>query len=124
MRYPVLRRPIPSSQLAQELAALLIRAGIDPRKATIAFPVSLEVVHRQNPRRYAQVTTDTMAFEFATATLRLHPEHRLGLLAHEVGHVICPGCDEDGADAAARRALGVRIGYDTRWPGKGLQVAM
>jgi hypothetical protein len=62
--------------------------------------------------------------EFAGAMRELPPEHRLGLYAHEVGHLLFPSGGEADADIAAYGLLGVHIGYDHRWPGKGLQVAI
>jgi hypothetical protein len=61
--------------------------------------------------------------EFAQAVVELSPAHRLGLYAHETGHLLDPQGGEDEADAAALRVLGVQVRYDHRWPGKGLQFA-
>lgn len=124
--YPVLRQPISEAQLLRELDSMLERAGLagdGGPAATAWFWGPLDAEHEENPRRYAQVIPQQRRFEFARAILWLPPEHREGLLAHEVGHVLDPEADEDGADAAARRVTGVDIGYDRRWPGKGLQVA-
>lgn len=63
-------------------------------------------------------------FELAPQAVWLPDRHRRALLAHEVGHVLDPDGGEDDADAAAECHTGVKIGYDRRWPGKGLQVAM
>lgn len=124
-RYPVLDRPIPEQQLVDELGELLERGGVlrSGPTASVWLWNPLDVEHAKNPRRYAQVIPDERRFEFARATLYLPACHRLGLLAHEVGHVLDPIGGEDDADAAAARHLGVQIGYDRRWPGKGLQVA-
>lgn len=124
MTHPTLQRPIHYTRLASELGSLLVRAGIDPERATIEFAPRLDAEHARNPRRYAEVDIELPAFRFATATLWLPGPQRLGLLAHEVGHVLAPGGTEADADRAARRVLGVRIGYDPRWPGKGLQTAI
>lgn len=124
--YPVVSRPISEAQLLRELGGMLSRAGLDGDggpAATAWFWDPLDAEHEENPRRYAQVIPSERRFEFARAVLWLRPEHREGLLAHEVGHVLDPEADEDGADAAARRVIGVDIGYDNRWPGKGLQIA-
>lgn len=124
MTHPSMPRPIPAAQLASELNEMLVRAGIDPKKATIAFTADLDAEHRRNPRRYAAVMIDRPAFMFAKQTLWLPPAQRRGLLAHEVGHVLTPGGTENDADRAAHRVLGIQIGYDHRWPGKGLQTAL
>lgn len=124
MTYPVLAQPISSAQLAAELNEMLVRAGIDPNKATIQFSAALDAEHRRNPRRYAAVTPNGPAFQFAEQTLWLPTAQRRGLLAHEVGHVLTPGGTEADADRAAADVLGIRIGYDPRWPGKGLQTAL
>ncbi len=99
-------------------------AGLDPQKIEIAYPAALQREHEQNSRRYAQVDPTVPLFEFARSTRALPLKHRVGLYAHEIGHVLVPWEDEDGADDAARRVLGVTIGYDRRWPGKGLQYAV
>jgi hypothetical protein len=62
-------------------------------------------------------------FEFAPQMVWLPKALRIGLLAHEVGHVLRPGSEQD-ADDAAEEILGIPIAYDMRWPGKGLQSAM
>jgi hypothetical protein len=116
-------RPISKAQLANELGQMLRRAGLDPGTATIEFPDRLDAEHAQNPRRYAEVLVGKRAFRFARATLWLPQAQRRGLLAHEVGHVLTPGGTELDADMAAWEHLGVKITYDRRWPGKGLQTA-
>ena len=121
---PSLSKPIPMARLAAELRDLLVVAGIDPHRATIEFSPALDAEHRHNPRRYACVNTSRPAFSFARATLWLPQAQRRGLLAHEVGHVLVPNGTEADADRAAYRVLGIRIGYDRRWPGKGLQTAL
>jgi len=84
----------------------------------------LDRVHARDCRRYAQVVVETREFQVAHAMLSLPPAHRRGLLLHELGHVINPEADEDGADRAAEKRSGERLGYDLAWPGKGLQVAL
>lgn len=98
--------------------------GLRADHATVDFPASLDVEHAMDPRRYAQVMPELLHFEFAKATRSLPFPWRLGVLAHEVGHVLDPTRTEMGADLAALQYLGVAIGYDRRWPGKGLQVAV
>jgi len=115
-------------QLDREVRELLARAGFDPSKAKVRLSRELDEEHQRNRRRYAWMSEDPPFFEFAHATLDLDLAHRRGLLAHEVGHLIAitrhGDTSEDGADAAARDVLGVTIGYDHKWPGKGLQVSM
>ena len=125
-RYPVVS-PISQAQLANEVEELLRLAGLindGGPEYSVWIGGSLDDVHARDPRRYGQVITDTRVFEFATATMQLPYCHRLGLFAHEVGHVLAPTAAEDGSDAASAQILGIRIGYDRRWPGKGLQFAL
>jgi hypothetical protein len=123
-RYPV-ESPISPDQLVDELGTLLHRThlcdGNPPAEVWLWDPLDRE--HAKNPRRYAQVIPELRRFEFARAMLQLPRCHRLGLLAHEIGHVLDPSASEVGADRIAGQVLGVKIGYDRRWPGKGLQVA-
>lgn len=125
-RYPV-DPAIPEQQLVAELGELLQRGGLvgdGGPMAQVWLWDPLDVEHARNPRRYAQVIPDWRRFEFARATLQLPRCQRLGLLAHEVGHVLAPDGGEDEADQAAADILGVPIAYDERWPGKGLQIAL
>lgn len=122
--FPELSRPVSRRRLEGELRTLMRVGGINDRDATIGYPASLDVEHAVDPRRYAQVYPDLLHFEFARATRYLPAPWRIGVLAHEVGHVLDPTGTEEGADLAAFEHLGVRIGYDRRWPGKGLQVAV
>lgn len=124
--YPV-ARPISKTQLLTELEELLRAAGLVNGAGpvyTVWIGGALDTVHALDPRRYGQVIPETRVFEFATATLQLPYCHRRGLMAHEMGHVLVPETSEDGADAAVLQVLGVQIGYDRRWPGKGLQYAV
>lgn len=124
--FPELDHPIAFDQLFAELGWVCDLGGLDDFDVKLEPSVTAE--HERNPRRYAQVTAhdDPPLFEFADQTLRLPWPMRLGLYAHEVGHVLDPDPNktEPGADQTALRALGIRIGYDKRWPGKGLQVAL
>jgi hypothetical protein len=61
-------------------------------------------------------------FQLAPQSVYLPMRNRHALFAHEVGHALDPEGGEDDADRAALKGTGVRIGYDDRWPGKGLQV--
>lgn len=110
------------AEVERELRDLCRHAGL--AEPEIRWTEALDQVHRRNARRYAQtiVYEDPPVFELAPQTVWLPEPQRHGLLAHEVGHVLDPDGDEDDADAAAASAFGVLIGYDRRWPGKGLQV--
>lgn len=133
---PRLVRPITPTRLRHELQTVLGAAGLAHRRATVAFPNSLAKEHLLDHRRYAQVIPSRMRFEFAMAFLWLPRRYRVALYAHEVGHVldpILPKCDtssgvcshgaiERRADRMAMEKLGIRIGYDRTWSGKGLQV--
>ena len=90
----------------------------------IVWSEELRRTHQGNERRYAQVMplATPPVFELAPQSVHLPAKNRRALLAHEVGHVLDPRGSEDEADAAAFQSLGVQIGYDHRWPGKGLQV--
>lgn len=110
-----------------ELGEVCSLAGI----RFFALKISPEVTkeHESNRRRYAQVELgSTPVFEFADQARRLPYPQRLGLYAHEVGHVLAWDSmgdhDEDTADAFGMAALDLIIVYDKRWPGKGLQTAM
>jgi hypothetical protein len=116
-------RPVSASILSADLSRMLEQAGFVPEEATAVRHAPLDQEHARNPRRYAQVVPNDLLFEFSQAILWLPREHRIGLLAHEVGHCLDPLGGEDGADEAALRVLGIKIGYDPRWPGKGLQTA-
>ena len=123
-RYPILAQPLTPLELREELDALLEACGLDPDRATMSFPVDLDLEHWSNPRRYAQVIVKLMHFQFARAMLWLPDAQRVGVLAHEVGHVLTPGGNEADADRAAGEILGIPLKYDHRWPGKGLQTAI
>lgn len=115
--------PLTFKNIREEAQAVMQAAGLP------AYPVQhfrpLDEEHRRNARRYAQVRTgDNPRMEFAGAIRELAPEHRLGLYAHEVGHLLFPSGGEADADMAAYGLLGVHIGYDRKWPGKGLQTAI
>jgi len=124
--FPTLRSPISFDRLYRELSGVCDLGGIEDFDVEIDPGVTAE--HEQNNRRYAQVAPleDPPIFEFAAQTLLLPWPYRLGLYAHEVGHVLDPDPEktEPGADVTSLRSLGIRVGYDKRWPGKGLQVAL
>ena len=116
------------AQLRRELDKLLERAGIDPDSVELTFSDKLDREHATNRRRYASVYLDARRIEVAHAILGLPKPHRLGILAHEVGHFRCDATvgrrhTEAQTDRCARKATGIRIGYDHSWPGKGLQFA-
>lgn len=131
-RHPRRRYPVDRSQVEAELAQLYRQAGFQGRPV-VGWPNDLTSLHERNHRRYAQVFPGegdpklggrgVPRFELAEQARWLPREHRRGLLAHEVGHAIDPGSEKD-ADRAAHEHLGVKIAYDRRWPGKGLQVAL
>lgn len=122
---PKLRNPITKQTLREEMTVLANTADIG--SFDVKFPASLDAEHDENPRRYAQCAVEIPLFEFAHAILELPWPQRLGLYAHEIGHVVAWRTvgehSEDDADRYAYEALGVRIEYDMRWPGKGLQRA-
>lgn len=117
---------IPADQFIREFEALWNRSPLAHLQARVSFTEALRRTHERNPRRYAECNPVTREFFFAPQTLALPRAHRCGLIAHEIGHALHGAHDhsENDADQAARRAMGVRIGYDRRWPGKGLQRAM
>lgn len=131
--HPRTKYPVPRRAVESQLYDLYKRGGL-PGEPNVAWPNDLAALHEREPRRYAQVYSPPgppqfagrgrPRFEFAEQARWLPAPHRLGLVAHEVGHVLA-GDDgsEEGADRAAAERLGVKIGYDRRWPGKGLQVA-
>jgi hypothetical protein len=124
--HPRLRQPITREQFADEFSDLAAHAGIADT-CVIDLSDRMSAVHERNQRRYAEVEPDGLHFYFAPEVLWLPADNRRGLIAHELGHVLCRdlpgGGTEDDADRAAQRVLGVTIAYDGRWPGKGLQTA-
>lgn len=125
MRRPSVQ-PIPFSRLVTELAQACERAGFT-RDYDVQIDDALTEEHRMNPRRYAAVSVSgRTVFYFAEQVLSLPFSHRMGLYAHEIGHVLDPDPNktEDGADRHGMIALDLLILYDHRWPGKGLQVAV
>lgn len=130
--HPRMKFPVTRHEMEMQLHKLYAKAGL-PGEPILNWPNELTQLHEREPRRYAQVYAppgpdlfaghDKPRFELAEQARWLPGKHRRGLLAHEVGHVIAPDGSEDAADQAAYDKLGVKIGYDKRWPGKGLQVA-
>ena len=123
---PQLRRPIGFDQLQSELAETAKQARFG-RRFRVSIDEALTEEHERNTRRYAAVTPQEAVptFFFAEQTLWLPYRYRLGLYAHEIGHVLAhPDHNEDSADAHGMAALDLLIVYDHRWPGKGLQVAI
>ena len=121
--HPAVATPVPRAQAVSELLGLERQAGRSG--GTVRWPAAMNARHRKSPRSYAQVLPGRggrgSRYDLADAVRWLPEGHRLALFAHEVGHVLDPGGTEVQADRAAGRALGVRIRYDKRWPGKGLQ---
>lgn len=108
----------------REFDALWRRSPLAHLHYTLQFSERLSRIHRRNRRRYAECEPAARRFFFAREILTLPARHRLGLAAHEIGHALHGSADhsEDDADRAALAGTGVRIGYDRRWPGKGVQV--
>lgn len=109
---PIWRRAVASGKIPPSIIAT---------EPTVLLTEQLTQLHCKNARRYAQVIPNRLQFEFALQTLWLPAAHRGGLIAHEIGHVLCPEGSEEDADRAAHRILGIKVTYDKRWPGKGLQ---
>lgn len=127
MSFPEMSRPISFQQMRAELGDVCALAGI--RLFTLKISPEVTREHEVDRRRYAQVElASPPVFEFADQARKLPYSQRLGLYAHEVGHVLAWGTvgdhDEDTADAFGMAALDLIIVYDKRWPGKGLQTAM
>ena len=129
--HPMLAEPVPRGRVIGELYDLYYRTGL-PGDPELSWPNSMAKTHARDSRRYAQVFIGAgpsangqgrPRVELAEQVRWLPRQHRRGLLAHEIGHALAPDGTEDDADEAALEATGVRIGYDHRWPGKGLQVA-
>jgi hypothetical protein len=130
-RIPSLRRPIPESLLAEEFYFVWERGPVSAYypKPKIVISQALEEVHRRDPRRYAECEVTRKVRQrrrfvyFAPSTLLLPEANRLGLCAHEAGHLILwdKRHTEDDADQAALLCYGVEVTYDRRWPEKGLQ---
>lgn len=126
--HPTLSRPLALSEFLAEFQAIWLRAlSFLPARPTPTVELSddLDRTHCRNSRRYAEVVPGRRAFFFAPQVLWLPRANRLGLIAHEIGHVLAfeeLGMDHDErvADEAALE-IGVEIRYDRRWPGKGLQ---
>jgi hypothetical protein len=121
VKHPKLARPISAGQFCMEFMALWSRARPDTG-ARIIFDERLSRVHRRNVRRYAETDVRQRRFYFAPEVLWLQRRNRLGLIAHEIGHVIMGGRGTEAqADCAAFDDLDVVIEYDRRWGGRGLQ---
>lgn len=130
--HPRVRYPRSRDEIHDQLHAYREQAGL-PGHVSASWPSSLSRLHETNSRRYAQVYfpggervagSGEARYEFAEQARWLPARNLRGLVAHEVGHELAGAYgSEEEADAAAERALGVKIGYDRRWPGKGLQRA-
>ena len=127
--HPILRRPISIQKFVDELVLVAGRSGAFDGAFRYRFTKRLTAIHNRNARRYAEVELETHngvvipTYSFAEQARCLPKAHRLGLMAPEVGHaILLPGeHTEAQADQAALTKLGVKITYDKRWPGKGLQ---
>jgi DNA-binding MarR family transcriptional regulator len=113
---PIWRRAVASGKIPPEIIQ-----ACPTLMPNVMLTEQLTQLHCKNSRRYAQVIPNRLQFEFALQTLWLPAAHRGGLIAHEIGHVLAPEGSEDDADRAAHKVLGIKITYDKRWPGKGLQ---
>lgn len=70
--------------------------------------------HEESKRQYAHTLHRSGVICVARSFFQLPETHRLGLLLHEVGHVLLahrPRHTEEDADEAARKASGVRVYY-------------
>lgn len=124
-RHPALVRPISFQRFLDEFARVWLRGPLrltHGRRPKVVLDEELAQTHARNCRRYAWVDVPLREFHFAPQVLWLPAANRLGLLGHEVGHVIAGlRGDEDDADRASLEVFGISIGYDLRFPGKGLQ---
>jgi hypothetical protein len=115
---------IRAEDFAHDFTELARKAGITER-CKLNFSERMRRRNHQDPRAFAEVDPEKLEFHFAPQVLDLPREHQRGLIAHEIGHVLCRdlpgGGTESDADDAAWEVLGVRVEYDCRWPGKGLQ---
>jgi hypothetical protein len=114
--HPALTRPVDVQVFLREFVALWKRSGLRGQPK-VTLTDRLDRRHARQERSYAEVDVAGRHFYFANAVLRLPPENRKALLAHEVGHVLHPRGGEVGADEAAQRVLGVTVRYDPRWHG-------
>lgn len=123
--HPALARPIRWSKFLSEFRVVWDRAGLDVYYAVFCDEELARLHSCRNSRRYAFVEFGSRGagFYFAPQTLYLPKVNRLALICHEIGHVLAPGTERD-ADRASWEVLGVRIGYDRRWRGKGLQTVV
>jgi len=108
---------ITRAQLRSELDELLKRAGISPKTVKMTFSAVLDHQHKHNRRTYARLSLNKRHIEVARAILRLDAPHRLGILAHEVGHLYCDATigrkhTEPQTDRCAKESTGVLISYD------------
>jgi len=118
--HPTLKRPVTDIEFECDLRAL------GAQRCVTHYMFKGIHAGGARARRYAQVrfASHGVIAEFDPAILWLPRAHRLGLIAHEIGHALLgPGPHtEDQADAAAAAKFPLgRIVYDRRWPGKGLQ---
>ena len=109
--------------LRAELDELLRRADINPATVKLSFPKDMDRFHARHPRQFARLDLDHRKIEAARAILSLAPRHRLGILAHEVGHFHCDDTigrqhSETQTDRCARKATGIAISYDRSWKGQ------
>jgi hypothetical protein len=139
--HPEIRRPITLARLGAELAWIWSRgnnlgdarpvATFSPHPRLVISEL-LEATHSRNSRRYAEAEVrrtaggQRRAFVYvAPSFLYLPAKNRLGLLAHECGHLLLllagKKHSERDADEVSAEWLGILVSYDGRWRGKGLQ---
>jgi hypothetical protein len=98
---------------------------IVPQHWHVRYCARADAEHKAAQRQYAHVHHRPHTICVAQAFDALPEPYQRGLLAHEVGHLLLGEGphSEAAADAAVRKALGVRVRYkDTRW-GERLQYA-
>lgn len=117
-------RPTPISwkRLRREIDAVAAVGDVD--YGGVVHHAPLDAENAKNPRRFAQVRVDDRVVEVADRIRWLPAGHRLGIYAHELGHILDSTGTEMGADRCAFHDIAVVVGYDDRWPGKGLQYAV
>ena len=121
--HPTMREPVSVQQFLREFQVWWTRANFRGAQPYVILDDRLTRLHVKNPRRYAETDVRLRKFFFADQVLILPRAQRSGLIAHEIGHAYWNGFPHTEADAdrAAKDMLGVKITYDHRWPGKGLQ---
>lgn len=118
----------PGDKLWLDNAVEAILDHVDPhsevRTPHISVTREMEAINDDTVRVFAQTELETGDMHLAPQFFDLDDEHRLGILAHELGHMLLreyPAHTEREADMVMADA-GLKIMYDKEnWPGKGLQ---